>query len=183
MTLADVPADPDGAPVRAVRDAAQRRLHELVPGGAHTYARGSDQYPEGMAPVLVRGRGRPGRGRGRQHATSSTAWACARSPSATATSRSSRPCAAIADGLASRRPSEPGAARRRDVPRPGAGRRHGEVRQERVGRHHCGGQAGPGGHRAPAGRDLPHPAVLLHRRLVHRHHADARGHPWTRSAG
>ncbi|GIH91043.1 glutamate-1-semialdehyde 2,1-aminomutase [Planobispora siamensis] len=35
----------------------QRRLHELVPGGAHTYARGSDQYPEGMAPVLVRGRG------------------------------------------------------------------------------------------------------------------------------
>ena len=36
---------------------AQRRLHRLVPGGAHTYARGSDQYPEDMAPVLVRGRG------------------------------------------------------------------------------------------------------------------------------
>lgn len=36
---------------------AQARLHELVPGGAHTYARGADQYPEGMAPVLVRGRG------------------------------------------------------------------------------------------------------------------------------
>src|SRR6478609_6126354 len=35
----------------------QRRLHALVPGGAHTYARGSDQYPEGMAPILVRGRG------------------------------------------------------------------------------------------------------------------------------
>ncbi len=35
----------------------QARLHELVPGGAHTYARGADQYPEGMAPVLVRGRG------------------------------------------------------------------------------------------------------------------------------
>jgi glutamate-1-semialdehyde 2,1-aminomutase len=35
----------------------QRRLHELVPGGAHTYARGADQYPEDMAPVLVRGRG------------------------------------------------------------------------------------------------------------------------------
>ncbi len=30
----------------------QARLHELVPGGAHTYARGSDQYPEGMAPVI-----------------------------------------------------------------------------------------------------------------------------------
>ncbi|MFI9555999.1 glutamate-1-semialdehyde 2,1-aminomutase [Nonomuraea endophytica] len=35
----------------------QRKLHELVPGGAHTYARGDDQYPEGMAPVLVRGLG------------------------------------------------------------------------------------------------------------------------------
>ncbi|GIH69048.1 glutamate-1-semialdehyde 2,1-aminomutase [Sphaerimonospora thailandensis] len=35
----------------------QRRLHERVPGGAHTYARGSDQYPEGMTPVLVRGQG------------------------------------------------------------------------------------------------------------------------------
>lgn len=37
--------------------AAQTRLHELVPGGAHTYARGEDQYPEGAAPVLVRGEG------------------------------------------------------------------------------------------------------------------------------
>ncbi|RJQ78028.1 glutamate-1-semialdehyde 2,1-aminomutase [Pseudonocardiaceae bacterium YIM PH 21723] len=35
----------------------QTRLHELVPGGAHTYARGADQYPEDMAPVLVRGQG------------------------------------------------------------------------------------------------------------------------------
>lgn len=37
--------------------ALQARLHELIPGGAHTYARGADQYPEGMAPVLVGGRG------------------------------------------------------------------------------------------------------------------------------
>lgn len=37
--------------------AAQRRLHELVPGGAHTYARGADQYPDHMAPVLTRGHG------------------------------------------------------------------------------------------------------------------------------
>ena len=37
--------------------AAQRRLHELVPGGAHTYARGSDQYPADLAPVIVRGQG------------------------------------------------------------------------------------------------------------------------------
>ncbi|MFJ4657371.1 glutamate-1-semialdehyde 2,1-aminomutase [Nocardia sp. NPDC088792] len=35
----------------------QDRLHQLVPGGAHTYARGADQYPEGMAPILVRGHG------------------------------------------------------------------------------------------------------------------------------
>jgi glutamate-1-semialdehyde 2,1-aminomutase len=37
--------------------AAQQRLHELVPGGAHTYARGADQYPEDMAPVIARGVG------------------------------------------------------------------------------------------------------------------------------
>jgi glutamate-1-semialdehyde 2,1-aminomutase len=35
----------------------QARLHDIVPGGAHTYARGSDQYPVDMAPVLVRGHG------------------------------------------------------------------------------------------------------------------------------
>ncbi len=35
----------------------QRRLHELVPGGAHTNARGSDQYPEAMTPIIVRGEG------------------------------------------------------------------------------------------------------------------------------
>ena len=51
---------PSGAASRRsfVRSAeAQRRLHELVPGGAHTYARGSDQYPENMAPVIARGVG------------------------------------------------------------------------------------------------------------------------------
>ena len=37
--------------------AADERLNDLVPGGAHTYARGSDQYPDGMAPVLTRGAG------------------------------------------------------------------------------------------------------------------------------
>jgi glutamate-1-semialdehyde 2,1-aminomutase len=37
--------------------ALQARLHDLVPGGAHTFAKGSDQYPENMAPVLVRGHG------------------------------------------------------------------------------------------------------------------------------
>jgi glutamate-1-semialdehyde 2,1-aminomutase len=35
----------------------QARLHRLVPGGAHTYARAADQYPEQMAPVIVHGHG------------------------------------------------------------------------------------------------------------------------------
>lgn len=34
-----------------------RRLRELVPGGAHTYAKGRDQYPEGLAPVISHGKG------------------------------------------------------------------------------------------------------------------------------
>jgi glutamate-1-semialdehyde 2,1-aminomutase len=38
-----------GAHVRAAR--------KVIPGGAHTYAKGDDQYPEGMAPVIARGDG------------------------------------------------------------------------------------------------------------------------------
>lgn len=34
-----------------------RELSAVIPGGAHTYAKGMDQYPEDMAPVIVRGRG------------------------------------------------------------------------------------------------------------------------------
>ena len=48
---------PHPTPSFATSARAQARLHDLVPGGAHTYARGSDQYPEGMAPVIRRGRG------------------------------------------------------------------------------------------------------------------------------
>jgi len=33
------------------------RFNALIPGGAHTYAKGDDQYPEGMAPYIVRGKG------------------------------------------------------------------------------------------------------------------------------
>ena len=36
---------------------AAGRLEELVPGGAHTYAKGPDQYPADMAPVIDRGEG------------------------------------------------------------------------------------------------------------------------------
>lgn len=37
--------------------AVNERLHALIPGGGHTYAKGDDQYPEGLAPVISHGRG------------------------------------------------------------------------------------------------------------------------------
>ena len=37
--------------------ALQARLHAAVPGGAHTYAKGDDQFPEFMAPYLTHGAG------------------------------------------------------------------------------------------------------------------------------
>ncbi|ADG76725.1 Aminotransferase class-III OS=Tsukamurella paurometabola (strain ATCC 8368 / DSM / CCUG 35730/ CIP 100753 / JCM 10117 / KCTC 9821 / NBRC 16120 / NCIMB 702349 / NCTC 13040) OX=521096 GN=Tpau_0071 PE=4 SV=1 [Tsukamurella paurometabola] len=49
----------DGPPPRDFTESnrLQARLHQLVPGGAHTYARASDQYPENMAPILTGGLG------------------------------------------------------------------------------------------------------------------------------
>ena len=40
-------------------DAARwrRRIHEVIPGGSHTYAKGDDQYPSNAPPFLVRGEG------------------------------------------------------------------------------------------------------------------------------
>jgi glutamate-1-semialdehyde 2,1-aminomutase len=35
----------------------QARFHELIPGGSHTYAKGDDQFPQGMAPYIARGQG------------------------------------------------------------------------------------------------------------------------------
>ena len=55
----------------------QERLHHLVPGGAHTYSRGSDQYPDFMAPVLMRGRG-AACGMPTETSSSNTAWVCGR---------------------------------------------------------------------------------------------------------
>ncbi|MCW2811997.1 MAG: aminotransferase class-III, partial [Friedmanniella sp.] len=58
LTVALGPSPVPGAPPSFARSQAlQQRLHELVPSGAHTYARGPDQYPEGMAPVLTHGSG------------------------------------------------------------------------------------------------------------------------------
>jgi glutamate-1-semialdehyde 2,1-aminomutase len=37
--------------------ALQRRAHDLIPGGAHTYAKGDDQYPVVAPPLIARGRG------------------------------------------------------------------------------------------------------------------------------
>jgi len=41
----------------AASNAHMSAVHELIPGGAHTYAKGDDQYPADMAPVLERGSG------------------------------------------------------------------------------------------------------------------------------
>lgn len=37
--------------------ALQRRAHELIPGGCHTYAKGDDQFPVQAPPFIVRGEG------------------------------------------------------------------------------------------------------------------------------
>ena len=34
-----------------------RRAHAIIPGGAHTYAKGDDQFPENAPPFIVRGKG------------------------------------------------------------------------------------------------------------------------------
>ncbi|KFZ82947.1 glutamate-1-semialdehyde 2,1-aminomutase [Amycolatopsis sp. MJM2582] len=36
-------------------DQANERLHRAIPGGAHTYAKGTDQYPDDLSPVIARG--------------------------------------------------------------------------------------------------------------------------------
>src|SRR5690606_20301591 len=38
-------------------ESLRRRAHELIPGGAHTYAKGDDQFPENAPPFIVRGDG------------------------------------------------------------------------------------------------------------------------------
>lgn len=44
-------------PILPRSSALNARLHAMVPGGAHTYAKGDDQYPDGLAPVISHGRG------------------------------------------------------------------------------------------------------------------------------
>lgn len=35
----------------------QKKVHQVIPGGAHTYAKGDDQFPEFMPPFIVKGKG------------------------------------------------------------------------------------------------------------------------------
>lgn len=45
-------------PLSFAKSAAhQKKAHELIPGGAHTYAKGDDEYPQDLCPVIVRGAG------------------------------------------------------------------------------------------------------------------------------
>ncbi|MEL7237600.1 MAG: glutamate-1-semialdehyde 2,1-aminomutase [Planctomycetota bacterium] len=62
MTLAEtsIPSQTQatGQAVDLPRSVAhQRRAHALIPGAAHTYAKGDDQYAHGLAPVITRGKG------------------------------------------------------------------------------------------------------------------------------
>ena len=50
----------DSPPACAASDATralQSRAHDLIPGGAHTYSKGDDQYPETAPPFIARGEG------------------------------------------------------------------------------------------------------------------------------
>ena len=35
----------------------QKRLEKVIPGGAHTYSRGKDQFPENAPQILTKGHG------------------------------------------------------------------------------------------------------------------------------
>jgi glutamate-1-semialdehyde 2,1-aminomutase len=52
------PSDTATAPTAFTGSIAlQERFHARIPGGAHTYAKGDDQFPEDAAPILVKGSG------------------------------------------------------------------------------------------------------------------------------
>lgn len=57
MTTASKPMSTARSSPLPLSDELNRRLHAMIPGGAHTYAKGDDQYPEGLAPVITHGRG------------------------------------------------------------------------------------------------------------------------------
>ena len=38
-------------------DSYRRKIHNLIPGGAHTYSKGDDQFPEVSPAAIARGKG------------------------------------------------------------------------------------------------------------------------------
>ena len=40
-----------------MKDEYSKKLHNLIPGGAHTYSRGDDQFPSNTPSIFVRGKG------------------------------------------------------------------------------------------------------------------------------
>jgi glutamate-1-semialdehyde 2,1-aminomutase len=57
LSRAPDPAAPAVSPSYAKGKALAKRAHELIPGGAHTYAKGDDQYPQEAPAFIVRGAG------------------------------------------------------------------------------------------------------------------------------
>lgn len=57
----DTAPPPGGAPPGGIRfergRALAQRAHAVIPGGAHTYAKGDDQFPEQAPPLIARGKG------------------------------------------------------------------------------------------------------------------------------
>ena len=49
--------DRPGHNIEGERAELRRRLHASIPGGAHTYSRGDDQFPANAPPLLERGKG------------------------------------------------------------------------------------------------------------------------------
>jgi glutamate-1-semialdehyde 2,1-aminomutase len=155
---------------------ANERLHAMIPGGAHTYAKGDDQYPENLAPVISHGRG-------------AHVWDI----DGNRYIEYGSGLRSVSLGHAHPRVIE---AVRRELDRGGNFVRPSVVEVEAAERFLAtvptaemvkfaknGSDATtaavefPRRHRAPAGGRLRRPSVLLRRRLVHRHHADVRRHP------
>jgi glutamate-1-semialdehyde 2,1-aminomutase len=57
MAAVETPAVPKEQKQQRSPRELQMRAHHLIPGGAHTYAKGDDQFPEGAPPFIVRGKG------------------------------------------------------------------------------------------------------------------------------
>jgi glutamate-1-semialdehyde 2,1-aminomutase len=55
--MTSVSVEPSQLPSSPATLDLQRRAHSLIPGGAHTYAKGDDQYPEIAPPFIARGAG------------------------------------------------------------------------------------------------------------------------------